>query len=342
MSARMTACNPTSMRWHTRLTSIPSVNYKERENMGFDVAMVQFLCCAKSLGVDFSETLTIGRQQIHDDTRSFAAALSAIGIRDEEISAIQNTEYAESLLGLMGATHISSMDASDYEHATYVCDLNEPCPPDLSRKFSLVLDGGTLEHVFNLPQALKNCMEMVRVGGHFVQVTAANNFMGHGFWQLSPEAIYRVFSPKNGFLVRAVFLREVMRDDVWYQVTDPANYGRVQLVNRRPTYICTIARRLTEEIVFAAWPQQSDYVEMWEGAGATQKHLIAAKPISGTLRATLPPPIRKVLRAGMRGVRDAFGKTSPSFDRPYYRYVSADDLVRGRFGDGNKALQQEM
>jgi hypothetical protein len=74
--------------------------------------------------------------------------------------------------------------------------------------FSVVYDGGTIEHVFNAVQAFKNGMEMVRVGGHFIQVNPANNFMGHGFWQFSPELIYRVFSAENGFNIRGVFLHE--------------------------------------------------------------------------------------------------------------------------------------
>ena len=77
--------------------------------------------------------------------------------------------------------------------------MNLPIGDDLKRKFSVVIDGGTLEHVFNFPVAIKNCMQMLDVGGHFFVHTMANNFMGHGFYQFSPELFYRVFSPENGF-----------------------------------------------------------------------------------------------------------------------------------------------
>ncbi len=33
-----------------------------------------------------------------------------------------------------------------------------------------MVDGGTLEHIFNVPVALKSYMEMVRVGGHLILV----------------------------------------------------------------------------------------------------------------------------------------------------------------------------
>jgi 2-polyprenyl-3-methyl-5-hydroxy-6-metoxy-1,4-benzoquinol methylase len=76
---------------------------------------------------------------------------------------------------------VSSIDASDYENATYVHDLNVPIPDHLKGQFDLVDDGGTLEHVFNFPVALRNCMEMVKVGGHLLLNVPTNNFVGHGF-----------------------------------------------------------------------------------------------------------------------------------------------------------------
>ncbi len=98
----------------------------------------------------------------------------------------------------MGATRIESIDKADYEEATILHDMNQPVPDQLKGSFSLVFESGTLEHVFNFPQSIKNCMEMVRVGGHFVGITIANNLMGHGFYQFSPELYYRVLSPEMG------------------------------------------------------------------------------------------------------------------------------------------------
>jgi hypothetical protein len=300
--------------------------------MGLDVAAVQVLCCAKSLGIDFSETLMIGRQWIGDDTDAFGAALSAIGSSKEEISRIPKRDFGEPIFRLLGARRICSMDASSYQEASYICDLNQPCPAHLMKEFSIVFDGGTLEHIFNIPQALKNCMEMVRVGGHFVQVTAANNFMGHGFWQFSPETIYRIFSRENGFLVKAVFLHEVVPGGAWYQVADPAICGgRVELINRRPTYICTIAERFADREVFAVWPHQSDYVEIWKGSRQAPNPQPTENPrrkrVTYPIRQLVPRPIKKVVRAAIEAVQDPIAFNSPS-----YRHISAHDLVHGRLG----------
>ena len=128
-----------------------------------------------------------------------------------------------------------------------------------------MIDGGTLEHVFNFPMAIKNCMQMLDVGGHFFSHTMANNFMGHGFYQFSPELFYRVFSPENGFCVRriVVFEQRVGRPR-WYEAADPNDIGeRVELINDRPTYLIVHAERIADVPIFAAPPQQADYSAHW-------------------------------------------------------------------------------
>jgi hypothetical protein len=42
-------------------------------------------------------------------------------------------------------------------------------------------------------------MDLLKVGGTFVASTPANYFMGHGFYQFSPELFFRLFCPENGF-----------------------------------------------------------------------------------------------------------------------------------------------
>jgi hypothetical protein len=236
---------------------------------------------------------------------------------------------------LFGARQVSSVDYSDYEGATHIHDFNKPLPTALKERFSVVFDGGTIEHVFNIPEAFKNCMEMVRIGGHFIQVSPANNFMGHGFWQISPELIYRIFSQENGFELKAVLMHESSvtipkwsEFGTWYKVDDPSTcHSRVELVNSRPTYICTIAQRVEERRIFEYSPQQSDYVEAWnqvqrqdyEGSATLMSSLTA-------IRRKMPHPLKRLFRSS----RDAMRALSRPFRRPYYHRISDDDVVHGR------------
>lgn len=228
--------------------------------MGLDPAAIEFLCAAKNHGVDFSDLLTLGDQWFWPHSKGFAEILRALSVKEGDTIENAKALYAKGL----GTKTLSVMDYSDYEGATIIHDLNYPIPSDLRNKIGVVYDGGTMEHVFNLPQAYKNAMEMVRVGGWFAQCTVANNYVGHGFWQVSPETIFRCFTPENGFELHAVLLKEGYTKEAWRAARDPAIVGRrVELINRSSTYIFTLARKTAEVEVFATMPQQSDYVSAW-------------------------------------------------------------------------------
>ena len=188
--------------------------------MALDTASVMLLCGAKSAGVDFESTVMIGRQMFCPLPNALRRVFSTLDIKRDATAFIQQHpygDYCEEFFSLLGASQVDSLDVSSYENATILQDLELPLPVALRERFTVVHDGGSLEHMFNIPQALKNCMEMVRVGGHFTQVGVVNNFAGHGFWQLSPELIFRVFSPQNGFQLETVLIHEVSVGGPWYR-----------------------------------------------------------------------------------------------------------------------------
>jgi hypothetical protein len=221
--------------------------------------------------------------------------------------------------------------------------MNLPIPDHLRNKFSVVYDGGTLEHVFNVPQALKNCMEMTQVGGHFLQANIANNFMGHGFWQFSPELLFRVFSAKNGFEIETVLLHEVVSNGGWYLVADPDSVSeRVQLCNSKPTYILTIAKKVSDVTVFATSPLQSDYVIKWE-ATSIQKDVSEkadnnenANRLQRNLSSSLYrfkvvlKPFRKLLRRNRMWTAQLVRNSLQPWDRPYFKRICKEDVLIGK------------
>lgn len=172
---------------------------------------------------------------------------------------------------MLGAVNATSIDASDYEGASLLHDLNLPLPDQIKNKYSVAIDFGTLEHVFNYPQALKNAMESVAVGGHFLAATVTNGFMGHGFYQFSPELFFRALSPENGFELEYLFICSADKVQKWHRCIDPAALKhRAEIVTRGPTYVLVQARRTGLCEIFSKPPQQSDYVLVWMGANAAQ------------------------------------------------------------------------
>lgn len=310
--------------------------------MGLDTPSVKFLCAAKRLGVDFTTTAMIGRQVFFSNTTAVARVFSALGVEENADNFVRenNHSFAEPYFRLLGARSIISLDYSPYEAATNLHDMNLPIPDSLRERFTAVHDGGTLEHVFNAPQALKNCMEMLQIGGHFLQVSPANNYMGHGFWQFSPELVFRVFAPANGFRIRAVLLHEVVPDGKWYTVTDPdRTHSRVELCNAVQTYILTVAQRVAAAEIFATPPQQSDYVALWKaspekpfepGADPVRPSLLSQASVAAKQSlGHLPPRLKKALRAAWTPLPRRRARPTQGFVLPYYRQITEEQLLRG-------------
>jgi hypothetical protein len=198
---------------------------------------------------------------------------------------------------LLGARQIESLDFSNYEQATIVQDMNEAIPDSLKGKFSCVLDGGTPEHVFNFPQAIKNAMEIVAIGGHFLGVVPANNFSGHGFYQFSPDLYWRIFSEPNGYEVEEMTVCEARHDAPCYLIDDPAKLGRrVQFTNSRSAYLMVRARRLRRAEIFKSIPQQAYYAATWSSQTGTASPLSRREKLRDWAKRELPEPVKRILR----------------------------------------------
>jgi hypothetical protein len=234
--------------------------------MAVDTQAFRLLLAARKAGVDFSRTVTFGRQSFFPKARPAARALenSGLGITLAQIGPLRHA-YAETFLTALGADRADAIDASDYEQAGIVHDLNEPVPAALHGRYTCVFDGGTSEHVYHYPELIANAVRLLTVGGHFIGITSGNNQSGHGFYQLSPELFFRVFSAENGFLTKAVLLAEARPGGRFYRVADPAILGhRIEFVTARSFLVAVIAKKLEPVGELRCRPQQSDYRAQWQ------------------------------------------------------------------------------
>ena len=278
--------------------------------MGLNSSSAKVLCGVRFIADDLQSVAMIGRQHLVADPRVLDRIYSLHGTR-----APPPSKFAEPFFEALGASVVHSIDASDFEGATHVHDMNVPICDALKGAYSLVFDGGTLEHIFDVPKALANAMQMVRVGGYFVQEVPANNQMGHGFWQFCPEYAYRTFTPHYGFEIVAVLVQEGTRS--FYLAHDPQQLGwRVQLQNRLPTSLTVIARKTAERPIFTPPPQQSDYSALWEGNDRTD--VVPRLRLVDILRKFIPAGLERSLR--------------PTFQNRAHRKISDADIMRGNFG----------
>ena len=233
--------------------------------MGLEKNGAALLLKMRSDGVKLGRMVTLGHQNIYLDLAEYARAFHRVGL----VPPATVPEFADDFFRAVGASQLEALDFSSFEGATLVHDLNQPIPSEWHQQYDLVFDGGTLEHVFNFPMAIKNCMQMLKPQGRFVSVTIPNNWCGHGFYQFSPELFCRVFSPANGFSIVEMYIAEMSGRA--YAVKDPELVkSRVELCNGRPVLLLVHARRDACSDIFAEPPQQSDYIAHWNTAPAAR------------------------------------------------------------------------
>lgn len=236
--------------------------------MGIIADTARMLLDCRQRGVSFRRTLMIGRQNVFISGPEFRHLLKTMGLDGDERlrGAVRGSgEYAESLFRGLGAEVVDSLDASDFEGANRIHDLNQPVPAEWHESYDFVYDGGTLEHVFDFLVAIGNCMRMTKTGGRLVLHTPANNFLGHGLYQFSPELFFRMFSAANGFELDKLLAVESGIRTRWFEVVDPLRTGmRGQVANRAPIWLHVEGRKKgpTPERLQPA--QQSDYQARWE------------------------------------------------------------------------------
>ena len=239
--------------------------------MGLDINAVRFLIQARQQGVQFGEVLTLGRQDLNVYPKKMAEVFDAHGLPSQAFKGEDKVHHAEPCFLALGAKKVHSMDVSAFEGAEFVHDLNQLIGPELKERFDVVYDGGTLEHVFNFPMALKNCMEMTRVGGQLFLHTIANNYCGHGFYQFSPELFFRALGAENGFKIESMIVHRVGPYGRWYEVSDPEQIrSRVEVITFSPLQLLLRAKRVAAVPIFERTPQQSDYTPRWTGPVSDQ------------------------------------------------------------------------
>jgi hypothetical protein len=228
--------------------------------MGLDIRTAEFLLHCKNSGVNFVNSCTLGRQTVMLLPSERKKIYHWTGVQ------LKGCEFADIFLEYLGAAPPHSMDASTYEGADIIHNLNEKVPKHLENNFDCLIDGGTLEHIFEFTSALRSCLSMVRPGGHLIICNMANNHMGHGFYQFSPELFFSAFTPDNGCRLQSIFLND---GGTWYKPLDPNIVGR-RLESRtgRCTTIFVCVQRISDDPPLANTPHQSDYrLTLPEGSG---------------------------------------------------------------------------
>ena len=251
--------------------------------MGIGVNELRALALGKRLELlQLDRTVTLGRQQLFLSESDYDQLFKIPVVNTVEFPP---HGFAEPLLKSLDASVVESIDANDYEGASIITDFNKPLEYEHHGKFTSFIDFGAIEHIFDSRQVILNINKILRTSGSVLICTLANGFVGHGFYQFSPEFFYSTFSPVNGFTETIVILIDLNRPENWHYVKSPiALQDRNHTPNKKYYILCFTKKISTVEEIVA---QQSDYVNLlW-----TQKECKYALP---------PKPAKTSIKRGIK------------------------------------------
>lgn len=166
---------------------------------------------------------------------------------------LRRVPEAESLFEALGF-QLDVIDITAARGNEIILDLNDPVPYPYLQRYAIVLDSGTVEHCFNIGQAIRNIAGMVALGGASIHGNPLNMF-NHGFYNLNPTW-YHDFYEANGFVVE--YLRAAHASTGGTRLLEIPAYSRFSGLPENCTLIA-VARR--DHLAEFRWPVQTKYRE---------------------------------------------------------------------------------
>lgn len=214
--------------------------------------------------------LALGRQKVNrqlerDKALDFARTLP--GCADIERPA--RSEFVERVFRALGFRALDALDISDYQGANVIFDLSDPELPDhLVGRYDLIYDGGSTEHIFDLPNAFWNIHRLLKVGGVFVSANMLNGDPGHGLFQFGPDLVWSYWKRGLGYEVLSCAAQPIVEKDGIppFEIPDAGAEGRRFHIGRRlpksATYLHYIVRK-TADTETRPKTFQGDYEVKW-------------------------------------------------------------------------------
>ena len=98
---------------------------------------------------------------------------------------------------LLNFSNVDSLDVNSYENATIIEDLNLPIKKKYYKNFDFIYDGGSLEHIFNISEALNNISRILKTNGYIMHLSPVNNYIDHGFYSINPTLLKDYYEQNN-------------------------------------------------------------------------------------------------------------------------------------------------
>jgi SAM-dependent methyltransferase len=221
--------------------------------------------------------LQLGRQEIFFSAPELARVAARRGFVPANQAALDAIDDARRPLtdreffASFGFAEIAATDYSAFDDAELVYDMNrDDLPREHRAAYDCVVDGGTMEHVFHVPNFLANVFNLLKVGGRVVHVCPASNAVDHGFYSFSPCLFYE-FYQANGWRIDGCKLlnfgtRLLPIRMTAYDYVPPLPREALDGYLPGTVHYTFFAATKTPEARGDAIPQQRFYQDLWDGA----------------------------------------------------------------------------
>ncbi len=245
------------------------------------------------------DLLTLGRQSITCSGPEIEKQAARIGYRlaSEHLAPRSRGISDEDFFRAIGFASISSLDANSYEDATFIHDLNDAdVPATLESRFDTVIDRGTSEHVFHLPNLLGAVTRMVKPGGRIIHYVPSSNHIDHGFYMFSPT-LFRDYYLANGFELPTMWLvaQPWLRARPCVEILeyragclDPLSHGGLDSRAYQVFFVAVRPAVSTRPTI----PQQARYSAAWSAGSAD--YAAGLNTPTAVLRRAMQPLVKRV------------------------------------------------
>jgi hypothetical protein len=218
---------------------------------------------------------TLGNQDVLLTSDEMEKVASRYGVAlPEATKFMDGTVQVRDLFESLGFTNVTSIDNSDYENADVLMDLNVAgVPQEHRQKYDVVLDGGTLEHIFHVPNVFSNIFELLKPGGRVVHFSPSSNNIDHGFYMFSPT-LFHDYYRANHFELNSLYVYRYKgnRPDKYWDIFEsaPGSWEDVSTGGLDDyAYGVFVVATKTNESSGDVIPQQNRYALAWESNGGT-------------------------------------------------------------------------
>ena len=294
--------------------------------MGISIGGAKLLLAEAARRPFQGRVLTLGKQDVHVTTGILEQIASEAGVR---LGRVTPVTYAQKPLlhgnlgdrcisdrfffQSLGFSEVASLDNSDYEGADYVFDLNRADLPEvLLERFDVIYDGGTIEHIFHVPNVLNNIFRMLAGGGRVIHHAPSSNYMDHGFYMFSPTLFWDFYAANDFDIndIKVIRHTPAYNTDPWEisdytpHCLDPVSFGGLD----DGLYAINCVATKTPGATGSRIPQQRFFTRLWQPkkadlsqtAPSAQTEQVSRPLAIRVAKAVLPSGVRRFLRSTAR------------------------------------------